>query len=200
MGSRKPAATIDGAAGGAAMSGEVLVAFGTRHESTRGIAAAVAEILRAAGIPVILESIDTVGTLSRVRGAVLGSAVYDGSWLPGAHAFLAEHERELAGIPTWLFASGPVDQVPPGTQADLPDDLVDVIGRIGPRDVALFVGSLQPHHVASGLRLLSKLARTNVGDHRDWVAIERWANGIRDALIAERPSIVEAGWRSGAGS
>jgi menaquinone-dependent protoporphyrinogen IX oxidase len=58
------------------MSGEVLVAFGTRHESTRGIAAAVAEILRAAGIPVILESIDTVGTLSRVRGAVLGSAVY----------------------------------------------------------------------------------------------------------------------------
>ena len=175
------------------MSGKILVAFGTRDESTRGIAAAVAEILRAAGIPVILESVDAVAGMGQVRGAVLGSAVYDAGWLPGAHEFLAAHERELAAIPTWLFASGPMDQVPPGTQADLPDDIVDVIRRIGPRDVALFVGSSQPHHVASGLRLLSKLARTNVGDHRDWVAIERWANGIRDALIAERPSIVDVG-------
>ena len=78
--------------------------------------------------------------------------VYDGGWLPGAHEFLADHERQLAAIPTWLFASGPLDHVPPGTLAELPDDLVDVIGRIAPRDVALFVGSLQPHHVASGLR------------------------------------------------
>lgn len=171
------------------MTGEVLVAFGTRHESTRGIAAAVAEILRAAGIPVELTSVDAVGGLGHARAAILGSAVYDAGWLPGAHEFLARHERELASIPTWLFASGPLDQVPAGASADLPDDLVELIGRIGPRDVALFAGSLQPHHLASGLRLLSKLARTNVGDHRDWAAIERWANGIRDALLAERPAV-----------
>lgn len=170
------------------MTGEVLVAFGTRHESTRGIAAAVAEVLRAAGIPVEFASIDAVGELGHARAAVLGSVVYDDGWLPGAHDFLAAHERELAAIPTWLFASGPLDHVPKGVTADLPDDLVEVIRRIGPRDVALFAGSLQPHHLASGLRLLSKLARTNVGDHRDWVAIERWANGIRDALLAERPA------------
>jgi hypothetical protein len=78
----------------------------------------------------------------------------------------------------------------------VPDELVEIIRRIGPRDVALFAGSLQPHHLASGLRLLSKLARTNVGDHRDWVAIERWANGIRDALLAELPVSVETGWGS----
>jgi menaquinone-dependent protoporphyrinogen oxidase len=178
------------------MTGEVLVAFGTHHESTRGIAAAVAEVLRAAGIPVEFESVDAVGDLGNVRAAVLGSVVYDGGWLPYAHGFLAARERELAAIPTWLFASGPLDQVPPGAKADLPDDLVEVIGRIGPRDVALFTGSLQPHHLASGLRLLSKLARTNIGDHRDWLAIERWANGIRDALLAERPPAAVMAWRS----
>ncbi len=75
-----------------------------------------------------------------------------------------------------------------------------MIGRIGPRDVALFAGSLQPHHLASGLRLLSRLARTNVGDHRDWEAIERWANGIRDALLAEAPAVAGSGWRPGEGS
>jgi menaquinone-dependent protoporphyrinogen oxidase len=195
-----PPVSIGGGAGGAAMIGEVLVAFGTRHESTRGIAAAVAEVLRAAGIPVQFASIDAVGDLGHVRAAVLGSVVYDGGWLPGAHDFLATHERELAAIPTWLFASGPLEHVPPGAKADLPDDLVDVIGRVGPRDVALFAGSLQPHHLASGLRLLSKLARTNVGDHRDWVAIERWANGIRDALLAEQPAVVGTAWRSTGGS
>jgi len=174
------------------MTGEVLVAFGTRHESTRGIAAAVAEVLRAAGIPVELVPVDAVGDLRHFRAAVMGSAVYDGGWLPGAHDFLAAHEQDLAAIPTWLFASGPLEHVPPDAKADLPDDLVEVIRRIGPRDVALFAGSLQPHHLASGLRLLSKLARTNVGDHRDWVAIERWANGIRDALLAERPAVADA--------
>jgi len=178
------------------MTGAVLVAFGTRLESTCGIAAAVAEVLRAAGIPVEFESVDAVADLGHVRAAVLGSAVYDGGWLPGAHGFLVAHERELAAIPTWLFASGPLDQVPPGTKADLPDDLVEVIGRIRPRDVALFAGSPQPHHLALGLRLLSKLARTNVGDHRDWVAIERWANGIRDALLGERPAVPVMAWRS----
>ena len=182
------------------MIGEVLVAFGVKHESTRGIAAAVAEILREAGIPVEFAAIDAVRNLGHVRAAVLGSVVYDGGWLPGAHDFLVAHERELAAIPTWLFASGPLEHVPPGAKADLPDDLVDVIGRVGPRDVALFAGSLQPHHLASGLRLLSKLARTNVGDHRDWVAIERWANGIRDALLAEQPAVVGTAWRSTGGS
>jgi menaquinone-dependent protoporphyrinogen oxidase len=174
------------------MAGEVLVAFGTRHESTRGIAAAVADVLRAAGIGVEFRPINAVADLGHVRAAVLGSVAYDDGWLPGAHDFLAEHERALAAIPTWLFASGPLDQVPAGVKADLPDELVEVIGRIGPRDVALFAGSQQPHHLASGLRLLSRLARTNVGDHRDWVAIERWANGIRDALLTELPAVADA--------
>jgi menaquinone-dependent protoporphyrinogen oxidase len=167
------------------MTGEVLVAYGTRHESTRGIAAAIAEVLRAAGIAVELKPVSGVTSVRHASGAIVGSVVYDEGWLPGAYEFLAAHERDLAAIPTWLFASGPLEHVPPGVKADLPDDLVEVIGRIGPRDVALFTGSLQPHHLASGLRLLSKLARTNVGDHRDWAAIERWATAIRDALLAD---------------
>jgi menaquinone-dependent protoporphyrinogen oxidase len=178
------------------MTGTVLVGFGTRDESTRGIAAAVAEILRTAGIAVELTAVDAIKDLGHARAAILGSVVYDGGWLPGAHEFLARHTLELAAIPTWLFASGPVDHVPAGVDADLPDELVELIGRIGPRDVALFVGSLQPHHMASGLRLLSKLARTTAGDHRDWAAIERWASGIRDALLAEQALGAGTSWGS----
>ena len=71
------------------MSGDVLVAFGTRHESTRGIAAAVAEILRAAGIPVIdldtliapLDSIQVHSFLApdnEFMGASVTQALVDG--------------------------------------------------------------------------------------------------------------------------
>ena len=176
------------------MTGAVLVAFGTGHDSTRGIAAAVAQVLRAAGIPVELTSMDAVRDLEHARAAVLGSVVYDGGWLPGAHDFLATHQQSLAAIPTWLFASGPLDPVPPGATADLPGALVEVIGRIGPRDVALFTGSNQPHHMASGLRLLSTVARRNIGDHRDWVAIERWASSIRDTLLAEQAPVAGTSW------
>ena len=120
------------------MPGEVLVAFGTRHESTRGIAAAVADVLRGAGIAVSFGPVDAVGNLGHVRAAVLGSAVWDGEWLPGACPFLLAHERNLAAIPVWLFASGPLDHVPAGAEAALPDDLVEVIGRIRPRPRIIF--------------------------------------------------------------
>lgn len=178
------------------MPGEVLVAFGTRHESTRGIAAAVADVLRGAGIAVSFGPVDAVGNLGPIRAAVLGSAVWDGEWLPGACAFLLAHERNLAAIPVWLYASGPLEHIPAGVEANLPDDLVEVIGRIRPRDVALFAGATQPHHLASGLRLLSKLARSDVRDHRDWAAIERWAKGIRDALLAEAPVPGQSSFRA----
>ena len=181
------------------MSGDVLVAFGTRHESTRGIAALVANVLRAGGVSVDLRPVDEVGELGRARAAVLGSVVYDGEWLPGAYEFLALHERELRAIPTWLFASGPLEHLRPGMQAEVPSDLVEVIGRIGPRDVAIFTGPVQPHHLASGLRLLTRVARTNVGDHRDWAAIERWAGTIRDAILAGQPVAAETPRRSGSG-
>jgi hypothetical protein len=59
---------------------------------------------------------------------------------------------------------------------------VAVIERIAPRDVALFAGSLQPHHVGTGLRILSRLARSSFTEHRDWGAVERWAEQVAEEL------------------
>jgi menaquinone-dependent protoporphyrinogen oxidase len=102
--------------------------------------------------------------------------------MPGAHAFLASHARQLEAMPVWLFASGPSDPLPEGAAVDVPPDLVAVIERIAPRDVALFAGSLQPHHVGTGLRILSRLARSSFTEHRDWGAVERWAEQVAEEL------------------
>jgi menaquinone-dependent protoporphyrinogen oxidase len=164
------------------MSNEVLVAYATRHESTRGIAAAIAEVLEGAGVAARLEPIDAVGDLRAYRAAVIGCSVFEGEWMPGAQAFLAAHERQLESMPVWLFASGPVEPLPADHVVDVPPELVAVIERIGPRDVALFAGSLQPHHIGAGLRILAKLSRRSFTEHRDWAAVERWAAHVAEEL------------------
>jgi menaquinone-dependent protoporphyrinogen oxidase len=167
------------------MSDEVLVAYTTRHETTRAIAAAVAEVLAGAGVRVRLEAVEAVeaaGDFRAFRAAVIGTSVFGGDWMPGAQAFLAAHERQLEAIPVWLFASGPVEPLPADRPVDVPPELVAVIERIGPRDVALFAGSLQPHHIGAGLRVLAKLSRRSFTEHRDWSAVERWARHIAEEL------------------
>ncbi len=170
------------------MSNEVLVAYATRHESTRGIAVAIAEVLSAAGVAVRLEALDGVGDLRAFRAVVIGCTVFAGEWMPGAHAFLIAHERQLALMPVWLFATGPAEPLPEGTTVEVPAALIGAIERIGPRDVALFAGSLQPHHVGVGLRILARLARSSFTEHRDWTAVDRWARQIAEELAAPPPA------------
>jgi menaquinone-dependent protoporphyrinogen oxidase len=170
------------------VSEEVLVAYATRHESTRGIAAAIAEVLDAAGIEVRFEALDAVGDLRAFRAAVIGCSVFAGEWMPGAHAFLIAHERQLEAMPVWLFASGPFEPLPDGSTIDVPADLIGAIERIGPRDVALFSGSLQPHHLGAGLRILAKLSRSSFTERRDWTAVDRWARHVAEELGAPAAS------------
>lgn len=160
------------------MSDEVLVAYATRHEATRGIAGEIAAVLDSAGVPTRLEATDAVGDLRAFRAAVIGCTVYAGEWMPGALAFLAAHERQLETMPVWLFASGPGEPLPKDTKLEVSPELVGVIERIAPRDVALFAGALQPHHLAAGMRILSKLPRSTFAEHRDWSAVERWTRRI----------------------
>ena len=170
------------------MSDEVLVAYATRHESTRGIATEIARILREEGIAVRLTAVDGIDELRTFRAAVIGCTVFDGEWMPGAHAFLVHHERQLEAMPVWLFATGPSEPLPDGATIDVPPDLVGAIERIGPRDVALFAGSLQPHHLGAALRVLARLSRASFAEHRDRAAVERWARRVAIELGARAPS------------
>jgi menaquinone-dependent protoporphyrinogen oxidase len=171
------------------MSDKVLVAYATRHESTRGTATEIARVLDEEGLAVRLASVDAIDELHSFRAAIIGCTVYDGVWMPGAHAFLAAHARQLEAMPVWLFATGPPEPLPEGATVDVPLELVGVIERIGPRDVALFAGSLQPHHLGAALRILARLSRASFAEHRDRAAVERWARHVAVELGA--PALVE---------
>ncbi|MBP1705687.1 MAG: flavodoxin/nitric oxide synthase [Chloroflexi bacterium] len=161
---------------------EILVAYSTRHESSREIASAIVDILRAARLTVQFEPVEAVGDLRSYGAAVLGCTIYDGTWFPGAEEFLEAHARELSGMAVWLFASGWTEVPPAGPGAEVPGPLVHAVERISPRDVALFAGSHQPLHVGAGIRVMSHLPPIRFSDHRDWNAIERWGRSIRDEV------------------
>ena len=161
------------------MAAEILVAYASSQESTRGIAAAIADDLRADEISVTLEPLQLVTGVRRFSAVVLGTAIHDGSWLPGIAAFIATHRRDLEVTPLWIFASGPAEAPFHGEMGEPPEAVSGEIERVGPRDIALFAGTLQPHHVAACLRALSRVTRTTVGDHADYAALRRWTDRIR---------------------
>ena len=64
----------------------ILVACATRHRSTAGIAAEIADMLRR-DVPGAVVDVRDAAQASEVAGydaAVIGSAVYLGRWLPAA--------------------------------------------------------------------------------------------------------------------
>jgi menaquinone-dependent protoporphyrinogen oxidase len=174
----------------------VLVAYATKHGSTRGIAEKIAETLKGEDLEVTLAEAGRAGQAGPLEGFdafVIGSAAYMGQWLKEATQLVRDNTGTLASRPTWLFSSGPI-----GT------DLVDAKGRdvleasrpiqfkefaelLRPRDEAVFFGAYDPDQPAIGLaeRLATIFVRAAVvkqgipsGDFRDWPRIADWARSI----------------------
>jgi len=174
----------------------VLVAYATRHGSTRGIADPIAERLNARGLDATARPASEVRDASAYDAFVVGAAAYMFHWLGDATSFVEHNRATLAARPTWLFSSGPI-----GT------DLVDKDGRdvlettvpkefpklrelVHPRGERVFFGAIDPAAkpigIAERLTALMPAARDALpkGDFRDWPAIDAWADGIADVLGA----------------
>ena len=87
----------------------MLVAYATKHGSTRQVAESIAESIRGRGWSVRgwrrrLELADALGEPAAV---VLGGALYTGRWHRDAARFLASHQAELGNLPLAVFAMGP---------------------------------------------------------------------------------------------
>jgi menaquinone-dependent protoporphyrinogen oxidase len=163
----------------------VLVAAASKHGATQEIAERIGADLAEHGVAVEVQNLEDVGSLSDYEAFVLGSGIYLGNWLKPARRFLDAHATELEQRPTWLFGSGsvvgdpPADEDPNALRAGLAEKLVEMTHA---REHKLFAGKLD----TSTLGLLEKAAvrgaHASEGDHRDWQAIDDWANSIADEL------------------
>jgi menaquinone-dependent protoporphyrinogen oxidase len=164
----------------------ILVTYASKHNATAEIANAIGEVIRqSSGLDVDVRSVETVEDIAPYDAVVLGSAVYAGQWQSAATDFLKQHAGELAQRPVWLFSSGPTGEGDPKALVKgwlFPEALKATVGRIQPRDIAVFHGKLDPATLSFLERLVVKGVHAPMGDFRDWDMIREWAASIAQAL------------------
>lgn len=166
----------------------ILVSYASKHGATQQIAERIAETLRAAGQAAEARPVNAIGDPASYDAFVIGSAVFYGSWLKEAAAFVRRHRILLSGRPVWLFSSGPLgtattdDQGRDLREAAEPKEIAEFRQAVQPRDHRVFFGVLDPGTLGFSERLVRSLpagrALMPEGDFRDWADIDAWAERI----------------------
>ncbi len=157
----------------------VLITTASRHGSTAEIATAIARRLRARSADVDVATPTAVATLDRFDAVIIGSAVYAGTWMKEARAFLDTFADALAHRQVWIFSSGPLGDEGEGIADERIEELTRASGALGHH---VFAGRLDRGELNVAERLLARMVHAPDGDFRDWDDVDRWADSIADTL------------------
>jgi menaquinone-dependent protoporphyrinogen oxidase len=116
---------------------------------------------------------------------VLGSAVYAKRWRPEARHFARRHARALRELPVWLFSSGPLGAPEDHPTAPMPPFAERLASEVGAREHVMFGGRVPPDPGNFIERAMLKNTPEEKRDARDWPAIDAWARGVAEAILAE---------------
>jgi len=170
------------------MSAQVLVAYATKYGATAEIAEKIGQVLRDAGLSVDIIPVHRAKDPDSYKAVLLGSAVYIGQWRREASGFLKSHEKVMAGMPVWLFSSGPTGKGDPAELVQgwhFPKALQPIADRIRPRDIALFHGALEINKLGFIEKWMVNNVKAAAGDFRDWGAITAWSASIAAVVKKE---------------
>lgn len=160
------------------MSDTILIAYASRHGSTRQVAEAIAAGLEESGADVEVETARLVADPGGYAAVVLGGPIYVGRWHRDARAFLRRHRGVLGRVPFAVFATGPVTDKPEDWQDGRGqlDRAIAAVPELRPVDVRLFGGAVDP------AQLRFPFSRMPAADLRDWDAIQAWGAGLGERL------------------
>jgi menaquinone-dependent protoporphyrinogen oxidase len=162
----------------------VLIAYASKYGSTKEIAEHIALVLRREGFEVTVSDAEAVSSLYPYNAVIIGSALYFDNWLPAASELLESFQDDLARKDVWLFSSGITGEGDFEKVIDwsYPEALKDVIKTIKPKAITLFGGKVDSNQLSLEDWLVNPGVRVEVGDYRNWVKIEAWAQTIADTL------------------
>ncbi len=160
----------------------VLISPASKQGGTAEIGRAIAAALRARGIDVDVSQPEHLHRLEPYDAFIIGSALYMGKWLSEASDFVDEFDEVIRTKPTWLFSSGPLGDAAPKEpiHPDIADRLETQTQAI---EHQIFGGRLDMEQLSRSDRFIARWVGAKDSDHRDWAAIEAWANAIADALL-----------------
>jgi len=168
----------------------VLVAVASRHGGTEEIGSVIADALRDAGHDVDEREPADVALVDPYEAVVLGSAVYNGRWLPEARELAQRAATPLSRRQVWLFSSGLATL--PASAANSPIEMRDLTERLAARGHRKFAGRLDRSVLSFAERTIISAARGRDGDYRDLDAVRAWGDAIA-AELGSAPELPETG-------
>jgi menaquinone-dependent protoporphyrinogen oxidase len=162
----------------------VLVTAASRHGATHEIADAIAAGLERRGVDAEAHHAEELTSLDGYDAFVIGSAVYVGRWLDTARDLVEAHVAALAGLPVWLFSSGPLGPPDALKPEGDPVDAAALIAAVGAEDHRVFAGRLDRKLLSFGEKAVVLAVRAPEGDFRDWEEIDGFAADIAGRLEA----------------
>lgn len=172
------------------MKEKILVTYASRSGSTKGVAEAIGKTLAKSGEVVDVLPMSEVTDLGPYRAVVAGSPIQGQKWLPEAMRFLKEQRSELSKRPFAVFLTCITlsmkgsDQYRDGVSSWL----APVRALVRPVSEGLFAGTLDFGKMPFSFNVLLMrvpvmLGLWKTGDHRDWAAIQAWAEQTRPLLV-----------------
>jgi menaquinone-dependent protoporphyrinogen oxidase len=158
---------------------KVLVAYASKHGTTREVAESIAGTLRESSyLNVEIEDAARVYDISSYDAVVVGGGLYMGTWHADARHLLKRHRHELVGKRLAVFGMGP-DSLEESKVAESQKQLARALAatpELEPMAVAVFGGALTPETWRFPFNRLPAF------DARDWDAIRGWAEEVAAKL------------------
>ncbi len=173
----------------------VLVAFASAHGSTQGIAERIASRLVEQGVEAVAMAVETLPAgfdSGRFTAIIIGSAIQNGSWLPAASSWARANARGISAAPCWMFSVSTVGDQESAFPAALArlmrgarketSEITGLRGVLRARGHRNFAGVIDGAHWGLPGRVFMAILRGKRGDHRNWPAIDTWADEIAAEL------------------
>jgi menaquinone-dependent protoporphyrinogen oxidase len=166
---------------------KILIAYASLYGSSGGVAEAIGKELCSKGAKADVSLMKNVKNLNSYQGAVVGSAIYRGKWMPETVNFVKANAEWLSQIPVAYFMvcmtmREPSEENRRKALAYL-DPVLQTIPQVKPVDIEPFAGAM--HY--SNLSWLNKTIMTSKGspegDFRNWEAIRAWAKGLSSSIL-----------------
>jgi menaquinone-dependent protoporphyrinogen oxidase len=160
----------------------ILIAYATKHNTTREIAEAMAETLRSQGLEIDVTAASAVTDVSRYDAVVLGTSIYMGSVVKDAVKFAARHEAPLRGRPVAGFLVGMGFAKPKEDTMELAEKALNPIrAHVDLAELGTFAGRMNPSFMPV-IGFFRRYDETKTEDARDWDAIRAWAASLPEKL------------------